>query len=354
MFLFEEKVKPNRYIYSGIVELSSESEVLVLVNNGNSSIQIQPGEIIGFVFSVVRWVLEISGEALSLASDGGDVAVSEESIAQVVLGDHLSSSEQDRVMEMLESRQDFFSRGSGDVRCFGVTQHRIELYDYTPIYQRPRRFPEVVNEEIEEQCKELKLLDIIEPSSSPAVPIRKKDGTIRLCIDYRRFNDVTKPDKHPIPNLNDAVFGLSGVQKFSSKDLVRGYYQLPLGESSRESTAFSTARAHWQFKGLSFGLKNAHAGFQREMKQILNCFSWRKVIVYIDDVLVMGDTFDEHLDLVVEAIDKFTLHETVRQLRSFLGLVNFQRKFVPNCSVVMKPEHLTGGKASAKINGQKI
>jgi hypothetical protein len=91
-------------------------------------------------------------------------------------------------------------------------------------------------------------------------------------------------------------------------DLVRGYYQLPLDEASREYTAFSTPRSHWHFKRLSFGLKNAPSAFQREMQQILSGFPWRKVIVYIDNVLIMGTTFEEHLELVTKVLDTLLQH----------------------------------------------
>ena len=156
------------------------------------------------------------------------------------------------------------------------------------------------------QCKELQLLDIIEPSmslwSSPVVPVRKKDGKIRLCIDYRRLNAVMKADRFPLPNLTDAVFSLYSVTSFTSLDLVRGYYQLPLAEESRELTAFSTPHSHWQFKRLSFGLKNSPAAFQREMQQVLSGFPWHKVVVYIDDVLIMSQSLEEHLSLVNRVI----------------------------------------------------
>jgi hypothetical protein len=103
------------------------------------------------------------------------------------------------------------------------------LSDYTPIRQKPRRFAEPVVEAIEQQCDELHALDIIEPTkspwSSPVVPVRKKDGTIRLCVDYRKLNAVTIPDRFPMPNLNDLVFSLHGMQFFTTLDLVRGYYK---------------------------------------------------------------------------------------------------------------------------------
>ena len=107
---------------------------------------------------------------------------------------------------------------------------------------------------------------------------------VRLCIDYRKLNAVTKPDRFPLPNLNDAVFSLHGMKYFTCLDLASGFYHFKIHQDSREFTAFSTSRAHWQFKSLSFGLKNTPAAFQREMQSILGDFPWRQVICYIDDI----------------------------------------------------------------------
>ena len=304
----------------------------------------------------------------------------------------LSELEVKSVQNMLLTRKTAFSAGDEDVGRAAVTEHRIELDDYTPIRQRPRRFPEPVVEAIEEQCRQLQALDIIAPSksawSSPVVPIRKKDGSIRLCIDYRKVNAVTRPDRFPMPNLTDLVFSLHGMLYFTSLDLVRGYYQVPLAKPSQEITAFSTTRSHYEFKRLSFGLKNAPAAFQREMQEILKGYLGKQVIVYIDDILIMSRTFTEHLELVeavlgtlceygikvkvekcqwfrthvpflghivgrdglrkapeyVRRVQEFTRPETVHQLRQFLGLLNFQRKFIPDCSQIAKPlKGLTGG-----------
>ena len=386
-------------IYAGVVSVAVGRADLLCTNSGVDPLVVKSDVVVGTVSSMLDscYVFSDNPDILTSLVEPGSSDPECES-EPVELGDHLSSSEKQRIGALLDSYPSVFSRSDDDVGRFDVTEHRIELYDYTPIYQKPRRFPEVVNQEIESQCRELELLDIIEPSqspwSSPVVPIRKKDGSLRLCIDYRRLNDVTKPDKFPLPNLNDSIFGLCGMQYFTCMDLVRGYYQLPLEESSREFTAFSTPRAHWQFKRLAFGLKNAPSGFQRQMQHILSCFPWRKVIVYLDDLLIMGSTFEEHFELVgkvlrvlgehgvkirrdkchwfekqvqflghivsreglskppayMEQVDSFPKPQTVKELRSFLGLVNFQRKFVPNCSVIMKPlSRLTGGKSSSKL-----
>ena len=261
--------------FPGVFSCSNDNINILLVNNGLVSERLCEGELIGTVTSLLDSSLldHCSNRELLTAVP---TTLRKLTVADVAIPDRLSHYERNQVMSLLERRDDLFSQCDDEVGCLGVTHHRIELYDYTPIYQRPRRFPEVVNQEIEKQCKELELMDVIEPSSSPwsspIVPVRKKDGSIRLCLDYRKLNCVTKPDRFPLPNLNDAVFGLQGMRYFTTMDLIRGYYQLPLDESSREFTAFSTPRAHWQFKRLSFGLKNAPSAFQREMQSILSQF----------------------------------------------------------------------------------
>ena len=266
------------------------------------------------------------------------------------------------------------------------------MHDDTPIREKPRRLPDPVTEEIEAQCEELRKIGVIEFSKSswaaPVVPIRKKDGSLRLCVDYRKLNKVTKSDRFPMPNMNDLVFSLKGVKYFTALDLVRGYYQVPLDPETAECTAFSTPRNHYQFRRLCFGLKNAPAAFQREMQEVLRDFDSKQVIVYIDDILILGRSFEEHLQLVervlstlrqygmkvklakcewfkpevaflghvvgrdgvrkcseyVESVVTFPRPETVKKLRSFLGLVNFQRKFIENCSVISRPLNAWMGK----------
>ena len=127
---------------------------------------------------------------------------------------------------MLQKYKHVFSSGDGDVGLANVTEHTINLTNDTPIYQRPRRFPPPIADEIERQCQELNSLDIIEPNSSPwsspVVPVRKKNGTIRMRIDYRQFIRVTIPDKFLVPNLADSIFDLHGTNFFTRLDLVRG------------------------------------------------------------------------------------------------------------------------------------
>src|SRR5678815_5677980 len=223
--------------------------------------------------------------------------------------EELSPGQIEQILEVLWRQRKVFSRSDADVSETSMTPYRIKLHDYTPIYQRARRFDQRTNEEIEHQVKELCLRDIVEPCaaewSSPVVPIRKKDGTLRLCVDYRRLNKVTEADRFPMANITETVFGCHGAQYFTSLDLVKGYYQMNLEEGSRNFTAFSTVSGQYRFKRLSFGLKNGPAAFQREMQRILSGFSKDRVVVYVDDVLLISGEFKEHLVLIEQVLQRF-------------------------------------------------
>ena len=100
-------------------------------------------------------------------------------------------------------------------------------------------------------------------------------------------------DKHPIPHLIDSIYGLHGAQYFTSIDFVQGYYHVPLAEESKQYTAFSTMKHHWQFKVLPFGLKNAPSSFQRNIQTIFNNLPLDKVIVYLEDILIIESSFEK-------------------------------------------------------------
>lgn len=372
---------------------SSGSEVLLVPKPAGTAVEICKGDLLGHLYTIV----DIE-EPMIDEPDGTDAGFKEwtrdRMNDEIITGSDLTEEQRSSVLEMLLSKSGALSGGESDVGKAVVPEHHIELYDDTPIRQRPRRFPEPVVEEIERQCRELEEIDVIErsqsPWSSPIVPVRKKAGGLRICIDYRMLNKVTKPNRFPMPNLGELIFSLHGTQYFTSLDLIRGYYQIPLEKDSREVTAFSTSRNHYQFKRLPFGLRNAPAVFQANMQDILGKFNRKNVLIYIDDVLIMEKSFDQHLALVEEVLDTFQNHgikikpskcswfqsevpflghvvgrsgmkknptytkevvdfpkpKTVEDLRRFLGLLNFQRKFIPNCSSIAKPlsQHVGGPK----------
>ena len=200
LLIFDEEQEENYLqVFCGLVNGSTEESKLLVTSNSRKSETIKEGDQLGIVSTVVHAeMLQSSGEVNVVSVDpngnNGEEKKATSSDYQVKLEDHLTESQQEAIRSLLGRNQSAFGTGE----CVGkldVEPHQITLTDYTPVYQRARRFPEVVNQEIEKQCRELELLDVIEPSksgwSSPIVPVRKKDGSIRLCVDYRRLNFVT-------------------------------------------------------------------------------------------------------------------------------------------------------------------
>ena len=136
----------------------------------------------------------------------------------------------------------------------------------------------------------------ISPWSSPVVLVRKKDETTRFCVYYRRPNDVTRKDSFPLPHIDTTLDALNGSRWFSTLDLKSGYWQVELDPDAREKTAFSFGKGLWQFTVMPFGLCNAPATFERLMETVLAKLPWQTCLVYLDDIIVLGQDFNRHIE----------------------------------------------------------
>ncbi len=142
-------------------------------------------------------------------------------------------------------------------------------------------------------------LGVVEPSrspwSSPIVMVPKPDGTLRFCNDFHRLNEVSEFDGYPMPRVDELLDRLGRARYISTLDLTKGYWQVPLSETAKPKTAFSTSSGHWQYRTLPFGLHGAPATFQRLMDILLRPHQVYAA-AYLDDVVIHSETWEDHLD----------------------------------------------------------
>ncbi|XP_017476110.1 PREDICTED: RNA-directed DNA polymerase homolog [Rhagoletis zephyria] len=141
---------------------------------------------------------------------------------------------------------------------------------------------------------------MIEPSaspwSSPIVLVKEKDGQMRFCVDYRKLNDVSKNESYLFPKIYDTLDSLTGTKWFPTLDVKSGYWQVKVSDGDKENIAFSVGDGLWQFTVIPFGLCNAPANFERLMDHVLKGLHWKTCLVYLYDIIVLGKSFEEHLN----------------------------------------------------------
>jgi len=297
---------------------------------------------------------------------------------------NLNGDQKNHFARLLKNNLDVFSEEITAGNC-DIIEHRINLKDSNPIKQAPRRIPLRMREEVDSIIEDMKCQGVIEESQSPwvspAVMVRKKDGSVRFCVDYRKLNAVTIKDSYPIPRIDDMLDRLSGNSWFSTLDLKSGYWQVKIRPEDKEKTAFSIGKGLWQFTVMPFGLCNAPATFERLMEKILNQLLFKICLVYLDDVIIYSDSFEGMLSRLeqvfarlrsanlklnpkkcsffkkeirylghvvsregiktdpekISAVRDWPIPRTKKQVRSFLGFCSYYRKFVRGFSLIAKP-----------------
>ena len=198
-------------------------------------------------------------------------------------------------------------------------QHTIELLENKTPFKHPYRLSPLELAEAKKQIAELLAKGFIQPSQSPfGAPIlfvQKKDGSLRMCIDYRALNALTVRNRYPLPNISDLLDKFAGAQVFSSLDLASGYHQIRISEEDVPKTAFTTPFGHYEFKVLSFGLTNAPATFQAVMNRMFGHLH-EFCVVYLDDILIFSKTPEEHekhLETVLQILEREGLYAKLKK-----------------------------------------
>ena len=195
---------------------------------------------------------------------------------------------------------DVFALDTTELRSTEIVQHSIETADNLPCRQPVRRIPFALCEKVDKMVADMLKQGVIRESKSPWVSpivlVAKKDGSTRFCVDYRRLNSITKMDVFPLPRVDESLDLLANSKYFSTLDLCSGYWQVKMAPESVEKTAFITHSGLYEFTVMPFGLCNAPATFQRLMETVLAGLTRSVCLDYIDDILVLGATFTDHLE----------------------------------------------------------
>jgi transposase InsO family protein len=178
-------------------------------------------------------------------------------------------------------------------------QSAIKTGDHPPVYSRQYsasdKDQQIKFQETQKLLERGQIEESTSPWSSPIVLVKKKDKTMRFCIDYRRLNAVTIKDAFPLPRIDEIFDQLTDAKYYTKFDFKSGYFQVPLSKEDRQKTAFSTRDNHYQFTVLPQGITNGPATFQRVINHILGPARWKYALAYIDDVIIYSNTFEEHL-----------------------------------------------------------
>ena len=216
---------------------------------------------------------------------------------------------------LLAEYHDLFSLEKNEIGCTKATEHVIKLKDpdATPFKEQFRRIPPPQVYEVREHLQLMLDAGAIQPSNSPwcnaVVLVRKKDGSLRFCIDFRKLNSLTKKDSHPLPRICETLDSLIGAAYFSTFDLTSGFWQVPMAEESKQFTAFTLgSMGLFECDRMPFGLCNAPATFQRLMQNCLGELNLTYCLIYLDDVIVYSKTLEDHLQRMCVIFDRLREH----------------------------------------------
>ena len=279
--------------------------------------------------------------------------------------------------ELIQKYNIAFALHDLDLGRTAKTKHRIPMFDQGTFKLPYHRIPPAMYDEVRKHLQEMLALDAIRvsqsPYASPVVLIRKPNGQIRFCIDFRKLNSKTKRYAYALPRINEMFDSLYGARWFSSLDIKSAYWQVEVEEADKEKTAFTVGPlGFYVCNRMPFGLSNAPATFQRLMENCLGDMNMQSCLIYLDDIVVFSRTFEEHIERLekvferlveaglklspakcnlfqkelkylghivspegiatdpkkVECVREWPVPQNLKQLQSFLGFIGYYRRFI--------------------------
>lgn len=304
--------------------------------------------------------------------------------------DHMNDEEKTLITNLCQDYKDIFYCEDIPLSFTNKIKHKIRTSDNEPIFTKNYRYPYIHKQEVETQIANMLEENIIKPSESPwnapiwVVPKKmdaSKQQKWRIVVDYRKLNEKTIEDKFPIPNITDILDKLGRSQYFTTLDLASGFHQVEIDSEDIEKTAFSTDEGHYEFLRMPFGLKNAPATFQRIMNNVLKGLTDKQCFVYLDDVIIFSTSLTEHIQRLrnvfdrlresnlkiqlnkseflrkevaylghlvtpcgvkpnpekISAIQQYPIPKNQKEIKQFLGLLGYYRKFIKDFAKITKP-----------------
>lgn len=311
-------------------------------------------------------------------------------IDQALRTEHMNAEEKSTMIKLCKEYSDIFFKPGDKLTFTSKVKHEIKTTDEIPVHVKTYRYPYIHKEEVQRQINDMLDKGIIRPSSSPwSSPIwivpKKLDASgqqkWRIVTDFRKLNEKTISDRYPIPNISDILDRLGRAQYFTTLDLASGFHQIEMAKNSIEKTAFTVNNGHYEYTRMPFGLRNSPSTFQRVMDEVLKDLQNKICMVFMDDIIIFSVGLQEHaqnLKLVfsklreanlkiqldkceflrkeveflghivtpegirpnkkkIEAIKNFPIPKTAREIKSFLGLLGYYRRFIKNFAKLTKP-----------------
>ena len=379
----------SAYLLPGVIKtgVSEESGNLNVVNGSEDCVTIYPNTTLGNCIS-------IRDDPIQIMSCNTQTLLEQPSCGELpeYLNDlftrssvHLDENEQNQLKSLLIKYQSVFAKSSDDLGFSDRVEHHIDTMGAEPIKEHVRRLPLAKREIEREEVRKMLQKGVIEPSISPwssnIVLVTKKDGSTRFCVDYRKLNAVTKKDSYPLPDIRQCLDALADSAWFSCMDINAGYWQIGVKPEDREKTAFATSMGLYQFVKMPFGLVAAPSDFCRLMGDIFRDIQWIECLIYMDDIIVPAKTIDETLVRLehvfqrlqqanlklkpskcvfmqksvkflghevsalgintdkdkIKAVQEWPVPRTVKQVRSFVGLAAYYKRFIASFGEICKP-----------------
>nr|CAD2122664.1 unnamed protein product [Meloidogyne enterolobii] len=389
-----EKENSEFHIEPGVISSAQATSTVPITNKLSIPLELNKGEGIGKL-EVVKEVIEAENtlklgntafvRALNLTSN--EIHDRQNQIEQEAK-QAIKSKDGESIRKLEEAigvYSDIFALNDEELTQTDVVTHHVETSDAEPIKMRARPMPYALREKVAAMIQDYLARGIIRnswsPWASPIVLVPKKDGTVRFCVDYRGLNSVTVKDAFPLPNIDNTLMMLGNKKVFSTMDFMTGYWQIRMDPDSIEKSAFATEKGLYEFLVMPFGMTNAVATFQRFMNRLFEGILNQFVFVYIDDILVASNSFEEHIShlkiiferireaglklkikkccflakelpflghiLTQEGIKKdidrvkpileFPIPTTQKKLQSFLGFMTYYRKFIYEFGKIAAP-----------------